>query len=82
MASNSPLTDVLRKVINDSEITSKELSRETGVPRPSIVRFRRGDQSLRLDHADKIAAYFKLELKPAAKRKAKTDQRKKPAKGI
>ncbi len=72
MASDAPLTDVLRQVINDSEITSKALSRETGVPRPSIVRFRRGDQSLRLDHADKIAAFFGLKLsKPAAKRNPK-----------
>jgi plasmid maintenance system antidote protein VapI len=69
----SPITDALRKAINDSGITSKALARETGVQRPSIVRFRRGDQSLRLDLADRIAAYFGLELTPrkATKRKAK-----------
>ena len=30
----------------------------TGVPKASLIRFMRGDQSLRLDKADKLAAYF------------------------
>lgn len=65
------ITDALRDAINESEIPSKTLARETGIPHPSIIRFRRGDQTIHLDAADKIAAYFNLELKPAAKRKAK-----------
>ncbi len=71
--SKSPITDALRKAINDSGIASKALARETGVKRPSIVRFRRGEQSLRLDLADRIATYFGLELTPTkqTKRKAK-----------
>lgn len=73
MPTRSPITDALRKAINNSGVTSKALERETGVKRPSIVRFRRGDQSLRLDLADRIAAYFGLELTPTkpTKRKAK-----------
>jgi plasmid maintenance system antidote protein VapI len=66
MATDAPITDVLREVIQESGIARYALSKATGVPRPSIVRFRRGDQSIRLDHADKIAAYFGLKLiKPA-----------------
>ena len=30
----------------------------------SLIRFARGDQSLRLDIADRLAAYFGLELQP------------------
>jgi len=40
----------------------KALARETGVQRLSIMRFVRGVQSLRLDVADKLAAYFGLAL--------------------
>lgn len=60
------ITDALRDAINDSAIPSKTLARETGIPHPSIIRFRRGDQTIHLDAADKIAAYFGLELKLAA----------------
>ena len=45
------------------------LAAASGVTRPSLSLFIRGRQSLRLDMADKLAAYFKLELRPAARRK-------------
>ena len=57
------MTDVLRKTIAASGMSNKGLARETGVARPSIIRFMRGEQSLRLDGADKLAAYFRLALK-------------------
>lgn len=38
------------------------LQRETGVTRATIMRFVRGDQSIRLDMADRLAAYFRLTL--------------------
>ena len=56
------MTEVLRQAIVDSEITMLRLSNETGVVRASLLRFVRGDQSLRLDMADKLAEYFGLEL--------------------
>src|SRR4051794_1845080 len=58
----STTTDVLRRAIVESGTSHKALSRETGVARASIMRFVRGDQSLRLDMADRLAAYFGLEL--------------------
>jgi len=64
----SPITDLLRKTVADSELPLLALQRETGVKRGSIMRFLRGDQSLRLDKADALATYFGLEL---TKRKAK-----------
>ena len=64
------ITETLRDAINATETPLRSLARETGVPHPSIIRFRRGEQSLRLDHADAIAEFFNLELKPAAKRRA------------
>lgn len=65
------ITETLRDAINATETPLRLLARETGVPHPSIIRFRRGEQSLRLDHADAIARFFDLELKPAGKRMAK-----------
>ena len=57
-----PITDMLRKTIADSGLPLLVIERETGVQRASVMRFLRGDQSLRLDMADKLAAYFELEL--------------------
>jgi plasmid maintenance system antidote protein VapI len=58
-----PISDLLRRTIVESGIPYKALERETGVTRASIMRFVRGDQSLRLDMADRLAAYFGLELR-------------------
>jgi len=56
------ITEVLKKTITDSGISHYTIERETGVNRASLGRFMRGDQSIRLDVADKLAAYFDLEL--------------------
>ncbi len=64
------MTDVLRAAIVASGVPYKTLERETGVTRASIMRFVRGSQSLRLDMADKLAAYLGLRLMPT-KRKPK-----------
>ena len=55
------MTDVLRKAIADSGMSFLALERETGVLRQSLMKFARGEQSLRLDMADKLAAYFGIE---------------------
>ena len=67
----SPISDLLRHTIADSEIPLLTLEQETGVKRQSIMRFLRGERSLRLDIADKLASYFQLELKSSLRRKAK-----------
>ena len=58
----SSLSDILRQAIVESGISYVALERETGVVRASIMRFVRGDQSLRLDKADRLAEYFGLKL--------------------
>lgn len=58
----APITDLLRETIVASKLTLSELQRETGVKRASVMRFVRGEQSLRLDIADKLATYFGLSL--------------------
>lgn len=62
------ITVALRQAINDSELSFKALERETGVVRQSLMKFARGERSLRLDMADKLAKFFGLEI---TKRKGK-----------
>jgi plasmid maintenance system antidote protein VapI len=69
----APISDLLRRTIAEAveagRTTFKGLERETGVTRASVMRFVRGTESLRLDMADRLAAYFGLEL--TAKKKGK-----------
>ena len=65
----APITDLLRETIIASKLPLLTLQEETGVKRASIMRFIRGEQSLRLDIADKLAAYFGLALQPIKAKK-------------
>jgi hypothetical protein len=59
----SPVTDLLRSTIAKSGIPYNQLERATGVKRASIIRFLRGDQSMRLDLAERLMVYFGLEVR-------------------
>ena len=72
MPKQTTMTDVLRAALNeaiDGGSSFREIERETGIVRQSLMPFARGEQSLRLDKADLLAVYFGLELKPVSKRK-------------
>jgi len=56
------ITDVLKTAIEESGLSQYRISRDTGVPATSIMRFARGETSLRLDNADVLADYFGLQL--------------------
>ncbi len=56
------MTEVLRATIETSSVPYLELERQTGVRRASISRFVRGETSLRLDIADRLAAYFGIKV--------------------
>jgi hypothetical protein len=66
----SPLSGPLRKALAASGLPLLTLEQQTGVKRASIARFMRGEQSLRMDKGDALAAFFGLKLgegKQAAK---------------
>ena len=74
MPKQTTMSDVLRKALNDAieaGETFRSIERETGIVRQSLMPFARGEQSLRLDIADRLATYFGLELKPAPKQKGR-----------
>ena len=71
MSDVQPITKALQDAINASGMSIKALEREAGVSRQSMMHFMRGTRTLRLDIADKLAAYFKLTVGPASKPKRK-----------
>jgi plasmid maintenance system antidote protein VapI len=56
------MSDILREAIKSSGLPTLRIADDTGIARASLIRFIRGERSLRLDIADKLAAYFELEL--------------------
>jgi hypothetical protein len=59
-----PISEALRQAIAESGVSFAALERETGVLRQSLMKFARGEQCLRGDAYDKLAAYFGLVLQP------------------
>jgi transcriptional regulator with XRE-family HTH domain len=47
-----------------SGLTLYRIGRGAGIPESSLLRFMRGETSLRLDKADRLAAYLGLRLAP------------------
>lgn len=64
-----PITDALRKAIAESGVSFIGLERETGVLRQSLMKFARGEQVLRGDAYDRLAAYFGMVLTVKRRRK-------------
>jgi len=67
MAADQPITRTLRRAIEESGLSFKRLEKETGIFRQSLMKFARGEQSLRGDFMDRLAVFFKLELQPKRK---------------
>ena len=62
------MTDVLKAAIEQCGVTRYRIAKDTGILETSLSRFMAGETSLRLDKADVLADYLRLEL---TKRKAK-----------
>ena len=70
MRDEQPITEALKNAITASGLSIKAIHHETGVSRQSMMHFVRGTRTLRLDIADKLAAYFELDLRPATRKAA------------
>ena len=55
------MTELLRAGLAEAE-SLRRVERATGLKRQSLAKFMRGEQSLRLDLADKLAEYFELRV--------------------
>lgn len=56
------LTKALKQAIESSGLSFKEIERRTGVLRQTLMRFVKGEGSIRLDQADKLASFLSLKL--------------------
>lgn len=58
------IQDTLKRAIEESGLSQRGLSNVAGVNRLSIMRFMRGETSLSLEQADRLAEFFGLVLVP------------------
>jgi transcriptional regulator with XRE-family HTH domain len=56
------MTDVLKAAIEESGLTRYRIANNTGITEPSLCRFMQDVTSLRLDKADVLADYLRLDL--------------------
>ncbi len=70
------ITQSLRDAITDSGVTVYRVAKDSGIHFTAVSRFYKGERSLMIDSADKLAAYFGLELRPREKLAAKRKRRK------
>jgi plasmid maintenance system antidote protein VapI len=63
------ISETLIEAIEESGLSFKAIETQTGVKRQSLMKFVRGEQSLRLDLADKLADFFGLVLTKKQTRK-------------
>jgi len=57
------MTDQLRNAVHDSGFSVNHIAAGAGIPQPVLQRFISGErQNIRLDTADRLAAYFGMRL--------------------
>lgn len=61
------MTKILKEALSEQSLNSVAVA--TGVQKASLIRFVSGRQSLRLDKADKLAAYFGIECRRPRRRR-------------
>ena len=69
------MTELLRQGVKDAMDAGQSLrkmARESGLQHPPLLRFLRGDQSLRLDKAEMLADYLGIECR--RRRKGKNER--------
>ncbi len=69
MGQGSTVTEALKQAVCESGESLYAICKATGLNEDSLSRFMRGRQSLRLDLADKLAAYFNIECRQARRKR-------------
>ena len=62
--SNPSITEALRAAICNSGLTGYRIAKGAGLTEPTLRRFAAGKAFLRLDKADRLAAFLGLQLVP------------------
>jgi antitoxin component HigA of HigAB toxin-antitoxin module len=56
------MTDVVRRAIEASGLTPAEIGRQAGISKSQLSRFMRGERSMTLETADKLAKVLRLRM--------------------
>lgn len=56
------VSDALRRAIEDSGLSSRQLAEDSGIDESIVIRFRSGERSLELRSVDALADRLGLEL--------------------
>jgi len=57
------MAELIRDALTNRTESLRAIERATGVKHPSMVNFLSGKRSFHLDSADKLAAYFGIEVR-------------------
>ena len=68
------LTEQLRDAIESSGLTLYRIAKDAGIPYAVLHRFATSERQVRLDQADKLAAYFSMRLTRPVKPKGRKEQ--------
>jgi len=63
------MTELLRAALAEGGQSLNSIERATGIKRQSLATFLRGESTLRLPAADRLAAYFGIECRRVRRRK-------------
>lgn len=66
------MSALLRVALGEGGESLNAIQRATGIKRQSLATFLRGESTLRLDAADKLAAHFGIECRRVRRRKKGT----------
>jgi hypothetical protein len=72
MARKAPISDQLRKAVQESEMSRYRISLETGIPQSVLSRFLNQGHGLSLESIDKLCECIGAELVVQAKRAPKS----------
>jgi transcriptional regulator with XRE-family HTH domain len=61
-AATATISDALRECLQARTVSLSRIATETGIVKSSLIRFLRAKTSLRLDKADLLAQYLRLEV--------------------
>jgi len=61
-AATATISDALRDCLRGRSVSLSRIASDTGIVKSSLIRFLREETSLRLDKADLLAEYLKLEV--------------------
>lgn len=68
-SAHTTMSEALKAALSERGESLLSIEKKTGLQRASIARFVKGTQSIRLDLADRLAAYLGVTVNPAPRQR-------------